>query len=263
MRLDRSHVHRLSVLLLVTAACALLTMCAPVPAAHETAADRGCVTPSQSDTAIPSAPVVVSDQRQRPYAGAFAHDAAGVIEISADAFGLPLAVDEVAQRYARSGVLLNAGDSFAFDVTIPASGDYTLTFDLAAAADSAVPQAQVRVDDGFPIADLERLTFPVFYRSAATVFPKDRYGNDALIPQERDVRWASMAARDVNFSQSYPLRLPLTHPLTGVSGGTNAITFSTDLMGEITLIGAGAGRIQTGFALLSDLLPIQRQFGRL
>lgn len=55
-----------------------------------------------------------------------------------------------------------------------------------------------------------------------------------------------------------PQRIPLTDPLASVSGGTNAITFQTDLMGAVTLIGAGAGRLQTGFALLADLLAIHR-----
>lgn len=56
-----------------------------------------------------------------------------------------------------------------------------------------------------------------------------------------------------------PQRLPLSHPLSGVSGATNAVTFSTDLLGDVTLIGAGAGRLQTGFALLSDLLDLHRR----
>lgn len=51
-------------------------------------------------------------------------------------------------------------------------------------------------------------------------------------------------------------RLPLTHPLAGVKGTMNAITYTTDLLGDVTLIGAGAGRVQTGYALLADLLAI-------
>jgi homoserine dehydrogenase len=50
----------------------------------------------------------------------------------------------------------------------------------------------------------------------------------------------------------------ISHPLAGVSGATNAITYVTDLLGEVTLVGAGAGRRETGFALLSDLLEINR-----
>jgi len=55
-----------------------------------------------------------------------------------------------------------------------------------------------------------------------------------------------------------PVRLPLSHPLASVSGATNAITYSTDLLGDVTLIGPGAGRIETGYALISDLLAIHR-----
>ncbi len=53
-----------------------------------------------------------------------------------------------------------------------------------------------------------------------------------------------------------PQRLPLSDPLASVGGSTNAITLETDLLGDITLIGAGAGKLETGYALLSDLLAI-------
>ena len=53
-------------------------------------------------------------------------------------------------------------------------------------------------------------------------------------------------------------RLPLSDPLAGVGGSTNAITLETDLMGDITLIGAGAGKMETGYAILSDLMAIKR-----
>ena len=55
-----------------------------------------------------------------------------------------------------------------------------------------------------------------------------------------------------------PQALPLSNPLTSVMGATNAIQFATDLMGEVTVVGAGAGRKETGFAVLSDLLDIHR-----
>jgi homoserine dehydrogenase len=55
-----------------------------------------------------------------------------------------------------------------------------------------------------------------------------------------------------------PQAIPAHAPLAGVSGATNAITYVTDLLGEVTLIGPGAGRRETGFALLADLLEIHR-----
>jgi homoserine dehydrogenase len=55
-----------------------------------------------------------------------------------------------------------------------------------------------------------------------------------------------------------PQALPYADSLAGVSGATNAITYVTDLLGEVTLVGPGAGRRETGFALLADLLDIHR-----
>ncbi len=55
-----------------------------------------------------------------------------------------------------------------------------------------------------------------------------------------------------------PTLIPITHPLASVSGATNAITYSTRLLGDVTLIGPGAGRLATGYAILGDLLAIQR-----
>jgi homoserine dehydrogenase len=53
-----------------------------------------------------------------------------------------------------------------------------------------------------------------------------------------------------------PVALPLEHPLAGISGPTNAVAFDTDLLGTVTVSGPGAGRIETAYALLSDLIAI-------
>lgn len=53
-----------------------------------------------------------------------------------------------------------------------------------------------------------------------------------------------------------PEEVPLTHPLAGVSGATNAITLSTDTLGEVTVVGPGAGRRETGYSLLIDLINL-------
>lgn len=55
-----------------------------------------------------------------------------------------------------------------------------------------------------------------------------------------------------------PVSLPLADPLAGVGGATNAITFDTDLLGPVTVVGAGAGRVETGFSALADILEIAR-----
>jgi len=134
-----------------------------------------------------------------------------IIEIPAEAFGLPLAQDETARQYPKGSVLLQEGASVQFRVTVPAGGEYMLQFDAAASPSApTAPAGQMRVDDGFPLPDLRNISFPVFYRNSAATFPKDRYGNDALIRQERLTRWAKIPARDVTFSQPYPLRIKLS-----------------------------------------------------
>jgi len=55
-----------------------------------------------------------------------------------------------------------------------------------------------------------------------------------------------------------PTEIPLTNPLC-VSGVLNAITFSTEYATEQTLIGRGAGGIETASAVLRDLLDIRRK----
>jgi len=55
-----------------------------------------------------------------------------------------------------------------------------------------------------------------------------------------------------------PTMVELTHPLAGVSGAVNALTFSTDLMGDVTITGAGAGKTETGFSILTDIIDIHR-----
>lgn len=53
-----------------------------------------------------------------------------------------------------------------------------------------------------------------------------------------------------------PEKLPLDHPLASVMGPTNALTYTTDYLSDVTIIGPGAGKKETGFSLLVDLLAI-------
>jgi homoserine dehydrogenase len=53
-----------------------------------------------------------------------------------------------------------------------------------------------------------------------------------------------------------PVALPLSDPLAHVNGVMNAITFQTDTLSEVTVIGPGAGRLQTGQGLLADLIAV-------
>ena len=72
-------------------------------------------------------------------------------------------------------------------------------------------------------------------------------------------RYKLIASASLDGGKVQPARLPLSDPLAQVEGVTNAISFQTDIMGTITLIGAGAGQASTAFALLSDLLALHRR----
>jgi len=59
-----------------------------------------------------------------------------------------------------------------------------------------------------------------------------------------------------------PTRLPVSHPLASAGGATNALTLTTDLLGDVTIIGPGAGGAATGFAIISDILALHMLWGR-
>ncbi|NQV41201.1 MAG: homoserine dehydrogenase [Candidatus Marinimicrobia bacterium] len=78
--------------------------------------------------------------------------------------------------------------------------------------------------------------------------------------RREDKRWkliASLSVRDDKIiAQIRPEKLALSDPLAQVNGTLNAITFSTDLLGDVTITGPGAGGVETGYAVLSDLLTL-------
>lgn len=50
----------------------------------------------------------------------------------------------------------------------------------------------------------------------------------------------------------------VSSPLASVTGPTNAITFTTDLLNDVTLTGPGAGRAETAYSVLNDLARIAK-----
>ena len=57
-----------------------------------------------------------------------------------------------------------------------------------------------------------------------------------------------------------PQKLDLSHPLAGISGVTNAVMFDTSYLGPVTISGPGAGRKETAYALLSDIIAIDASY---
>lgn len=119
------------------------------------------------------------------------------------------------------------------------------------AAGKVVIMANLLMGQSLTLADVDR-------KGITTLTPDD-------IAQAKAVgeRWKLIgrveAIENKIAASVQPTRLPIHHPLASVSGATNAITFSTDLLGDVTLVGPGAGRIETGYAIISDLLAIHRK----
>lgn len=55
-----------------------------------------------------------------------------------------------------------------------------------------------------------------------------------------------------------PEKVPFADILAHINGSLNALTFATDVHGDITIIGRGAGGTEAGYAVLSDMLAINR-----
>ncbi|WP_166360610.1 homoserine dehydrogenase [Pseudomonas akapageensis] len=80
---------------------------------------------------------------------------------------------------------------------------------------------------------------------------------------QKGARWKLIGAARRNADGSVsasvePKLLNNDHPLAGISGAINAVSFNTELLGPVTVSGPGAGRIETAFALLSDIIAIHK-----
>lgn len=120
--------------------------------------------------------------------------------------------------------------------------------------------------EGFDAAGKVVILSNLVMEAKITMQEVDRKGITQLTSQdiqnakEDGRRWKLIGAVEIVDGQIkasvQPTALPVEHPLANVGGATNAITYTTHLLGDVTLIGAGAGRLETGYALINDLLAI-------
>jgi homoserine dehydrogenase len=106
----------------------------------------------------------------------------------------------------------------------------------------------------------KKITWKDVERKGITKISKD----DVEKAKTEGKRWKLIGSAEILKDGSvkakvWPQKLPLSDPLAGVCEAMNALTFYTDELGPVTIIGPGAGRRQTGFALLIDLLNINRE----
>ena len=95
-------------------------------------------------------------------------------------------------------------------------------------------------------------------REGITEIKKEKV--ESAIKNGKKMKLIARAWREGNkiMAKVSPEEISTEHPLANVNGVLNAITFTTDVAGEITIIGPGAGGSSAGYALLTDLLSIHR-----
>lgn len=80
--------------------------------------------------------------------------------------------------------------------------------------------------------------------------------------QQEGKRWKLIAQAvregDRVIASVKPQKVGPEDPLYGISGVLNALVFETDTLGTVFVSGPGAGSIEAGYALLTDMLDIHR-----
>jgi len=87
--------------------------------------------------------------------------------------------------------------------------------------------------------------------------------DDIAKARQEGARWKLIGAatRQADGSVSArvePRLLRNDHPLAAISGATNAVSFTSPLLGAVTVSGPGAGRMETAYALLSDIISLHQ-----
>ena len=90
---------------------------------------------------------------------------------------------------------------------------------------------------------------------------------DIMEAKEEGKRWKLIAGAELSEDGNItayvkPEKISSDHPLAAVSGPINALTYTTKYLGDVTIVGPGAGRAATGYALLTDILDIHRVISR-
>lgn len=77
--------------------------------------------------------------------------------------------------------------------------------------------------------------------------------------QDCTIRLIGEVAPAENLLRVAPRVLPRNHPLV-IEGTLNAVMLSTDMAGEVTLMGKGAGSVETASAIIGDLIAIRDRY---
>jgi homoserine dehydrogenase len=141
--------------------------------------------------------------------------------------------------------ILNGTSNFVLD----RMGD---GLDLGAAVKEAQTLGYAEAD---PTADIEGYDV----RLKVVIMANELLGAD-ISPEDVNCQGISGLTLDniLAASAAGQRRKSSRHPFANIGGATNAISFKTELLGDVSVAGPGAGRLETAFALLSDIIAIYR-----
>ena len=85
--------------------------------------------------------------------------------------------------------------------------------------------------------------------------------SDVKEASSKNERWKLIGSvwkddRGIVHGSVCPKLIPINDSLYGVLGTTNALKITSNILGDTTIVGAGAGKIETGFALYNDIISI-------
>ncbi len=131
-----------------------------------------------------------------------------------------------------------------------AEADPTMDVEGWDAVGKMVILANVLMDGDLKVDDVERIGI-----TGITSFDLERALKEGCRIKLIAKAWREDDAIKAKVS---PEKVPLTDFLAYVDGTLNALTFSTNCIGDITIIGRGAGGVEAAHALLSDLIAVNR-----
>jgi homoserine dehydrogenase len=148
----------------------------------------------------------------------------------------------------------------------------TLDQASAEAKEKGFAEADISIDiDGWDSAAKCAILVNTIMEGDVSLKSVPRKGIGKLTPEEienareNNKHWKLMVecSKDMETGeikmQVAPQMVDNSDPLAAITGTDNALTLSTDVIGDVTIHGRGAGRLETAFSLLSDILWISRR----
>ncbi len=123
--------------------------------------------------------------------------------------------------------------------------------------------------EGFDAAGKVVILARLLFGQSLAMSAVDREGITKITPadiqsaREQSKRWKLIGMLETSpdgrvKASVKPTLLDVNDPLAGVGGAVNAIQYHSRLLGQVTLVGAGAGQKETAAAVIEDLVAIYK-----